>query len=117
MLLAQERLLASLPPVALPALCLDESFREIAGESDQAPATDAVEGNLAYAIYTSGSTGRPKGTMNAHGGIVNRLLWMQAEYGLTADDRVLQKTPASFDVLNNEIRGLCLNMQLEKKPV
>ena len=23
-------------------------------------------------------------------------------------------TPASFDVLNNEIRGLCLNMQLEK---
>jgi DNA-directed RNA polymerase subunit beta len=26
-------------------------------------------------------------------------------------------TPASFDVLNNEIRGLCLNMQLEKNPI
>jgi len=26
-------------------------------------------------------------------------------------------TPASFDVLNNEIRGLCLNMQLEKYPL
>ncbi len=26
-------------------------------------------------------------------------------------------TPASFDVLNNEIRGLCLNMQLEKTTV
>ena len=26
-------------------------------------------------------------------------------------------TPASFDVLNNEIRGLCLNMQLEKRRV
>ena len=26
-------------------------------------------------------------------------------------------TPASFDVLLNEIRGLCLNMQLEKSPV
>ena len=25
-------------------------------------------------------------------------------------------TPASFEVLNNEIRGLCLNMQLEKAP-
>ncbi len=25
-------------------------------------------------------------------------------------------TPASFDVLNNEIRGLCLNLQLEKHP-
>ncbi len=56
------------------------------------------EGSLAYIIYTSGSTGRPKGTMNSHRGIVNRLLWMQAQYGLTADDRVLQKTPFSFDV-------------------
>ncbi|HLX07815.1 MAG TPA: amino acid adenylation domain-containing protein, partial [Thermoanaerobaculia bacterium] len=54
--------------------------------------------NLAYVIYTSGSTGRPKGTMNAHRGIVNRLLWMQEQYGLAADDRVLQKTPFSFDV-------------------
>jgi DNA-directed RNA polymerase subunit beta len=26
-------------------------------------------------------------------------------------------TPASFDVLLNEIRGLCLNMQLEKSPL
>src|SRR4051812_30724667 len=26
-------------------------------------------------------------------------------------------TPASFDVLNNEIRGLCLNLQLEKNPI
>lgn len=26
-------------------------------------------------------------------------------------------TPASFDVLKNEIRGLCLNLQLEKKPL
>jgi acyl-coenzyme A synthetase/AMP-(fatty) acid ligase len=54
--------------------------------------------DLAYVIYTSGSTGRPKGTMNSHRGIVNRLLWMQAQYGLTPADRVLQKTPFSFDV-------------------
>ena len=26
-------------------------------------------------------------------------------------------TPASFDVLTNEIRGLALNMQLEKRPI
>ena len=38
--------------------------------------------NLAYLIYTSGSTGRPKGVMNTHGGLLNRLLWMQAEYRL-----------------------------------
>ncbi|HEX3129772.1 MAG TPA: amino acid adenylation domain-containing protein, partial [Thermoanaerobaculia bacterium] len=52
----------------------------------------------AYMIYTSGSTGRPKGALNTHRGIVNRLLWMQRQYGLTPEDRVLQKTPFSFDV-------------------
>ena len=54
--------------------------------------------NLAYVIYTSGSTGIPKGAMNAHRGVVNRLLWMQDAYLLTANDTVLQKTPFSFDV-------------------
>ncbi|MEU3424888.1 amino acid adenylation domain-containing protein [Streptomyces gardneri] len=52
----------------------------------------------AYLIYTSGSTGRPKGVAVTHRAIVNRLAWMQHTYGLTADDRVLQKTPSSFDV-------------------
>src|SRR5258708_32671463 len=54
--------------------------------------------NLAYAIYTSGSTGKRKGVPNVHEGIVNRLLWMQEMYKLTGRDRVLQKTPFSFDV-------------------
>ncbi|WP_407555998.1 amino acid adenylation domain-containing protein [Streptomyces sp. Pv4-95] len=52
----------------------------------------------AYVIYTSGSTGRPKGVVVSHGAIDNRLRWMQDTYRLTADDRVLQKTPSSFDV-------------------
>ncbi|WP_460625097.1 amino acid adenylation domain-containing protein, partial [Kitasatospora kifunensis] len=54
--------------------------------------------NPAYVIFTSGSTGRPKGVVVPHAGIVNRLAWMQARYGLTAADRVLQKTPFGFDV-------------------
>ncbi|MET8824477.1 amino acid adenylation domain-containing protein [Streptomyces sp. NPDC004610] len=54
--------------------------------------------SAAYVLYTSGSTGRPKGVAVPHAGIANRLLWMQDAYGLTADDRVLQKTPAGFDV-------------------
>ena len=54
--------------------------------------------HLAYVIYTSGSTGQPKGAMNEHGAVVNRLRWTQEQYGLTAADAVLQKTPFSFDV-------------------
>ena len=51
-----------------------------------------------YILFTSGSTGRPKGAMNAHRGVVNRLLWMQERFRLQPGERVLQKTPFSFDV-------------------
>ncbi|MEP7010069.1 MAG: amino acid adenylation domain-containing protein [Acidobacteriota bacterium] len=57
----------------------------------------------AYVLYTSGSTGRPKGAVISHRAIVNRLLWMQDALGLTAADRVLQKTPFSFDVSGWEL--------------
>ena len=53
---------------------------------------------LAYVIFTSGSTGRPKGSMNAHRGVVNRLLWGQEAFALDGDSVVVQKTPMSFDV-------------------
>jgi amino acid adenylation domain-containing protein len=62
------------------------------------PVSQIEPANLAYVIYTSGSTGKPKGVMNTHRGLVNRLLWMQDAYKLTVQDRVLQKTPYSFDV-------------------
>jgi len=53
---------------------------------------------LAYVIFTSGSTGRPKGVGVSHRAIANRLVWTQETFGLTAADRVLHKTPFSFDV-------------------
>ena len=49
-------------------------------------------------IYTSGSTGKPKGVINTQAGICNRLLWMQQIQQVNREDRVLQKTPFSFDV-------------------
>jgi non-ribosomal peptide synthetase component F len=70
----------------------------VAAERAERLAIEISDTSLAYVIYTSGSTGRPKGTMNAHRGIVNRLLWMQETFGLISTDRVLQKTPFSFDV-------------------
>jgi len=83
------------------ALLLDDpaTIDELAG-LPATPPTNALARpeNPAYVIYTSGSTGRPKGVVVPHAGIVNRLLWMQHEYGLGPDDKVLQKTPSSFDV-------------------
>lgn len=64
-----------------------------AGQIDAPQPHDA-----AYVIYTSGSTGTPKGVVIEHDAIVNRLLWMQQHYGIGADERILQKTPATFDV-------------------
>ncbi|MER6167721.1 amino acid adenylation domain-containing protein [Streptomyces violaceorubidus] len=52
----------------------------------------------AYVIHTSGSTGQPKGVAVPHSGVVNRLAWMQDMFGLGTSDRVVQKTPVSFDV-------------------
>ncbi|WP_030312979.1 non-ribosomal peptide synthetase [Streptomyces flavochromogenes] len=71
---------------------------EPAGTPADAPLRAAGPDHPAYLIYTSGSTGRPKGVAVTHRAVVNRLAWMQGAYGLTADDRVLQKTPSSFDV-------------------
>ncbi|MEV4138617.1 amino acid adenylation domain-containing protein [Dactylosporangium sp. NPDC049742] len=68
--------------------------------SGLAPAADVpvLPDNPAYVIYTSGSTGQPKGVVVSHAGIVNRLVWMQARFGLQPGDRVLHKTPFGFDV-------------------
>ncbi|MFJ5305072.1 non-ribosomal peptide synthase/polyketide synthase [Streptomyces sp. NPDC088350] len=87
----------TLPETDVPTLTVDA-----AGTPDQpayAPLPTAHDPrHPAYVIYTSGSTGRPKGVTVPHQGITNRLLWMQGAYRLDADDRVLQKTPAGFDV-------------------
>jgi amino acid adenylation domain-containing protein/non-ribosomal peptide synthase protein (TIGR01720 family) len=87
-----------LPPGSAPAVWVDTERVGIDQCPSRTPETGVRPGNLAYAIYTSGSTGRPKGVLIPHNGITNRLAWMQGEYGLRADDRVLQKTPSSFDV-------------------
>ena len=92
--LTQSHLAAKLPEYSGQVICLDHFH----GASAQNRASGVKPGNLAYVIYTSGSTGAPKGVMSIHLGICNRLFWMQEEYGLTADDRVLQKTPFTFDV-------------------
>ncbi|WP_262198933.1 AMP-binding protein, partial [Serratia ficaria] len=96
LLLADAAGRAALAAHEVPQLALDEALPgQLSGDN---PQPRAQSSHLAYVIYTSGSTGKPKGAMNEHRGVVNRLLWMQEAYGLTAQDRVLQKTPFGFDV-------------------
>ncbi|MFB4300559.1 non-ribosomal peptide synthase/polyketide synthase [Actinomadura sp. NTSP31] len=102
---------------AEPALLLTTAGQAVVGEVDRVlvdqvdtavlpsgPVVDGertrrlLPGHPAYVIYTSGSTGVPKGVVISQSGVVNRLLWMQDTYALGSDDRVLQKTSASFDV-------------------
>ncbi|MUG92152.1 amino acid adenylation domain-containing protein [Scytonema sp. UIC 10036] len=97
-LLTQAYLLEILPKHQTQIICLDTDWGDIALQSEENPIIKITSKNLAYVIYTSGSTGKPKGVMNTLQGLCNRLQWMQNKYQLTTIDRILQKTPFSFDV-------------------
>ncbi|MEG4395135.1 amino acid adenylation domain-containing protein [Microcoleus sp. BROC3] len=96
-LLTQERLVEELPSHWAQVICLDSDWQSIGAESTVAPVSGATANNLAYVIYTSGSTGKPKGVMIPHRAICNHMLWMQTDFPLSETDKVLQKTPFSFD--------------------
>jgi amino acid adenylation domain-containing protein len=96
--LTQAHLLDRVPPSNAKTICLDHDWPSIEQEDTANPQVELTGKNLAYCIYTSGSTGKPKGVPNVHEGIVNRLFWMRDQYQLTPADRILQKTPYSFDV-------------------
>ncbi|MFJ2444035.1 amino acid adenylation domain-containing protein [Streptomyces sp. NPDC087658] len=73
-------------------------FTEVVAASAAAPPEVELDADhLVSVYYTSGSTGRPKGVASTHRGWVNRIRWMQDEYGLRPDEAVLQKTTLVFD--------------------
>ncbi|MEQ0311572.1 MULTISPECIES: enterobactin non-ribosomal peptide synthetase EntF [Klebsiella] len=95
LLIATEDQLARFSDIpGLESLC----YQQPLAVADDAPLALSKPEHTAYIIFTSGSTGRPKGVMVGQTAIVNRLLWMQDRYPLSADDVVAQKTPCSFDV-------------------
>ena len=77
--------------------CLDRDRAIIDKEKTDNPAPCVKLDNLAYIIYTSGSLGKPKGVMVTHASLSNHMLWMQSRFPLSKEDRVLQRTPFSFD--------------------
>uniref|UniRef100_UPI0011EA6801 non-ribosomal peptide synthetase n=1 Tax=Kitasatospora sp. MBT63 TaxID=1444768 RepID=UPI0011EA6801 len=106
--LAQARFADRLAAAAgdgVPVLALTpdgDSPAEKSARSD-APGLPVHPDGLAYVIYTSGSTGRPKGVGVGHRAIVNNLLWMQRDWPLGPEDRLLHKTQFTFDVSVKEL--------------
>jgi tyrocidine synthetase III len=65
------------------------------------PTTD-----LAYTIYTSGSSGRPKGVMIEHHSAVNLVEWVNREFSIGTNDRMLFVTSMCFDLSVYDIFGM-----------
>ena len=93
-----------------PTLVLREPVGELAGYRADDP-TDADRlrplrpDNTAYLIYTSGTTGLPKGVAVPHRPVAEYFVWFKGEYGVDADDRLLQVASPSFDVSIAELFG------------
>ncbi|AFY35840.1 amino acid adenylation domain-containing protein [Calothrix sp. PCC 7507] len=106
-LVTQQHLSDKLTPHSAKIVCLNSDGEAIspagmasltAQHSNQNPHSLVSADNLAYTIYTSGSTGKPKGVQIIHAAVVNFLLSMQQEPGLTTQDVLLAVTTISFDI-------------------
>ncbi|QWF85355.1 non-ribosomal peptide synthetase [Amycolatopsis sp. CA-230715] len=86
-----------------PAFVVDGSESTGGDEADSGTRIDGA--SAAYVLYTSGSTGHPKGVVVSHRALLNRLLWMRNRGHIRDGDRVLHKTPTTFDVSVWEIFG------------
>jgi amino acid adenylation domain-containing protein len=98
LLLTQKSLVDLLDSVIVRHVLLDEPLPNVDPGQASPGTSDVQPGNVAYVIYTSGSTGKPKGVVIPHGAVVNFLISMAREPGLTCDDVLVAVTTLSFDI-------------------
>ncbi|MFD9417486.1 amino acid adenylation domain-containing protein [Streptomyces goshikiensis] len=80
-----------------PLIAADALAGPAAAQPEAMPRAEAEGANAAYVLYTSGSTGEPKGVVVTQAGIANHIDWKIRLHGIDEHDRVLQRTPVSFD--------------------
>jgi amino acid adenylation domain-containing protein len=102
-LLTQQPLLAHLPALTCPVLCLDRDWPLLAHLPSTPPTSLVLPDHLAYVLYTSGSTGRPKGVQISHAALVNFLTSFQQRPGLPPQDTWLAVTSLAFDIAALEL--------------
>ncbi|NEP10410.1 MAG: amino acid adenylation domain-containing protein [Symploca sp. SIO2C1] len=107
-LLTQEKLIEKLPASTAKIVCLDRDWGAITAENAENLSAIVTPDNLAYINYTSGSTGTPKGVAVVHRGVI-RLLFGVNYVSLSAEEKLLQAAPISFDASTFEIWGALLH--------
>jgi len=84
-------------------LLIEDAFEKFGNYTADEPEIEVNGKDLAYVLYTSGSTGKPKGVQIRHFNLVNFLLSMQKQPGMTASDKILTVTTISFDIAGLEL--------------
>jgi amino acid adenylation domain-containing protein len=103
LILTQDRFKQFFQAIDIQLVSMDSVMGLIESQPTINPSIITTGENLAYVIYTSGSTGKPKGAMNKHESVSNCISWMLEKFPLAELDKVLLKTPLTFDVSGWEL--------------
>ncbi|MEU9316906.1 amino acid adenylation domain-containing protein [Streptomyces sp. NPDC048295] len=88
---------------AVRTVAFDAGAAALDGLPQDGPDIEVSGAHPAYVLHTSGSTGRPKGVVVSHAGLANQVDWRVRTHGIGPGDRVLHKTPLTFDAAGWEI--------------
>lgn len=82
---------------------IDDAISDLTNLSSNPAEVTVNQNDAAYVLYTSGSTGKPKGVTITHKNLVNLLISIANEPGITENDRLLAITTISFDIAGVEL--------------